>query len=182
MDRKKEQYIWNIIFFSSLLLGVIVTNILFQDQASTTNLWSFDPHSISYSQLPKGEYFVYLLFHRGKQLLGIILLLCLTNIQIGVGIPVFLFLFAISSFLSLETMRMGIKGVFLSLLYLFPHYFCYGGSLYSFWRMRDRESTSYQRIFLFIVGIGIWFFGCYTEAFWNVDFVWNIMKRWFLEK
>lgn len=182
MDRKKEQYIWKIIFFSSLLLGVIITNILFREQAGTTNLWSFDPHSISYSQLPKSEYFVFLLFHRGKQLLGIILLLGLTNIQIGVGIPVFLFLFSISSFLSLETMRMGIQGVFLSILYLFPHYFCYGGSLYSFWKMRDREQNSYQRMALFLFGILIWFFGCYTEAFWNVDFVWNIMKRWFLEK
>lgn len=182
MDRKKEQYIWKFIFFSSLLLGVIITNMLFKDQAGTTNLWSFDPNSISYSQLPKSEYFMFLLFHRGKQLFGILILLFLTNIQIGIGVPVFLFLFCISSFLSLETMRMGIQGVLLSVLYLFPHYFCYGGTLYSFWNMRNRERNYYQRIFLFLFGIGIWFFGCYTEAFWNVDFVWNIMKRWFLEK
>lgn len=179
MDRKREQYIWKFIFFSSLLLGVILTNVLFREQADTTNLWSFDPHSISYSQLPKEEYFVFLLFHRGKQLVGILILLFLTNIQIGIGIPIFLFLFSISSFLSLETMRIGIQGIFLSMLYLFPHYFCYGGTLYSFWKMGNRERNSYQRIGLFLLGIGLWLFGCYTEAFWNVDFVSNVMKRWF---
>lgn len=179
MERKREQFIWKIIFFSSLLLGVVVTNVLFQEQAGTTNLWSFDPYSISYNQLPKDEYFIFLLFHRGKQLMGILLLLFLTNVQIGIGIPVFLFLFSMSCFLSLETMRLGIVGVFFSIIYLFPHYFLYGGTLYNFWKMKHTTQNNYQKLVLFSMGIGIWIFGCYIEAFWNVDLVSNIMKRWF---
>lgn len=175
-QRQKTSYIWNIVFFTGLLFGALITNLFFQNQAGIMNLWSFDPYSmIETGELAKKQYLVFLLLRRGKQLLGILCLLFFTNRMIGVGIPLFLFAFSISSLCALETMRMGIVGAILGMLYLVPHYLCYGMGIYGISRFFSNQKQSYKRIVLLVGLCVLWGVGCYMEAFLNPE-----LMKWIL--
>lgn len=171
-QNQKTYYIWNILFVIGLLLGTFLTNIFFKNQAEISNLWSLDQYSvIATGDLPQKQYFVFLLLRRGKQLLAILCLLFLTNRMVGIGVPLFLFAFSTSSLFALETMRMGIAGVFLGILYLIPHYFFYGMGVYGLAILGKAQSKTYKKLIGLASIIGIWLIGCYIEAFWNPELV-----------
>ncbi|MBO8462872.1 MAG: hypothetical protein IAC13_02945 [Firmicutes bacterium] len=171
-ENQKTYYVWNILFFVGLLLGTFVTNLIFKNQTPFNDLWNMDQYQhITTGDLTEKQYFVFLILRRGKQLGMIFILFLLTNRALGVGIPLFLFSFSTSALLSLETMRMGLLGVGIGIVYLLPHYLCYGFSLCVFSKMGQRISQS--RTILLQVGviIGVWIIGCYLEAYWNPTLV-----------
>ena len=167
-ENQKTYYVWNIIFFVGLVLGTLITNLLFKNQSSFDVLWSVDQYqSIAMGELTQKQYFVFLLLRRGKQILGIFLLFLLTNRMIGIGTPIFLFAFSTSALLSLETMRMGLIGILFGILYLMPHYLCYGCGVYLFSKLGQRTHEKYKVLIQFFIILGIWSIGCYLEAYWN---------------
>lgn len=173
MDREQKLYrIWAILFLGGLLAGAFLTNIFFQNQAGIEQLWSLDHYdAITAGELEQKQYFIFLLLRRGKQLLCILLLFFFTNRMLGIGIPLFLFSFSASALLSLETMRLGIAGLFLSLSYLVPQYVCYGIGVYNLSRLGSGNKTSYQMIVGLFLTVFLFIMGCYLEAFWNPFFV-----------
>ena len=167
-QNQKLYQVWKIVFFSGIVLGAVLTNAFFKNQAGILELWSLDQyHALVEGELPQKQYFIFLLFRRGKQLFGILLLLFFTNRMIGISVPIFLFSFSTSALFALETMRMGIVGIFLAIIYLIPQYLLYGVGLYGLFQIGNKNEQNYQMILRLICIIGIWIFGCYIEAYWN---------------
>lgn len=173
MEQNEKVYqIWKVIFFTGIILGAFLTNLFFKNQAGISDLWNLDQYrTIAAGELPQKQYFIFLLFRRGKQLLGILLLFFFTNRFIGIGVPLFLFSFSTSALFALETMRIGIVGVLVSIVYLIPHYFVYGGALYGLFQIGEKQKKDYQMLLQLICIIGIWGLGCYIEAYWNPTLV-----------
>lgn len=167
-ENQKTYYVWNILFFVGLLLGTLVTNLMFKNEVPFNNLWSIDQYqNIATGELTQKQYFVFLILRRGKQLGMIFILFLLTNRMLGVGIPLFLFSFSTSALLSLETMRMGFVGIGIGIIYLIPHYVCYGFSISMFSKIGQRTQQNYKRMIQLGFVVGIWVIGCYMEAYWN---------------
>lgn len=167
-EKQKTSYVWNILFFVGLLLGAVTTNLIFKKQVPFDNLWNMDQYqNIAIGEFTQKQYFVFLILRRGKQFGMILLLFLLTNRMLGIGVPLFLFAFSTSALLSLETMRMGLLGVFLGVVYLIPHYICYGFGISMIARLGEKAQQSYKQTIPLLVAIGAWLIGCYIEAYWN---------------
>ena len=113
-------------FFGGIIAGSIAMNAYLASDVyllESLVLTSFDIREVM--QMARDKLFIYITLKRAKQLIVLLILLKLfppyfvtliSCVTLGVGL---------GGILSLETIHLGMKGIFLTLINLFPHYFFY---------------------------------------------------------
>ena len=132
--------------------------------------------------------FFYILFKRGKQYAFIYLGAYLLQPWIFLYSFAFCMAFFFGSMLSLQIVQMGIKGLVLVFMSLFPHFICYVITLLllikrNFYAQK-KEEMLYEQRHSFLFRFSIWFeitfiiLGCILESFINPSIMSGILNLW----
>lgn len=157
-----------------LFAGSLLVNFIFAGNASFDDLWNIDTLKITGIEiLATREYFIYILLKRFKQFGILFALLALTDSMIILWILSGGFAVCLGALLSLETMRMGFRGILLSVCYFFPHYICYLGIMAILMR-RISEPDHRKQLSVFAqcsILLLLLLAGCLLEAYMNPIFL-----------
>ena len=184
----KEKFFSGLWLIIGLILGSLFTNFIYQDylsyggQVKSLVFHNQKLYSASVSL------FSYILFKRGKQYAVLYLAGYLLKSWIFLYTFTFGMAFFLGSMLSLQIIQMGIKGLFLVLVSLFPHFICYTISLIfmvkrNFMEEKKEEilyekSNSFFLRFSILFEITFMILGCIMESFINPSIMSEIMKLW----
>ena len=159
---EKEKFFSGLWIIIGLIFGSVFTNFVYQDYLAyggtvrSLVLNNTDLYKASISL------FFYILFKRGKQYAFIYLGAYLLQPWIFLYSFAFCMAFFFGSMLSLQIVQMGIKGLVLVFMSLFPHFICYS----------------------FLFRFSIWFeitfiiLGCILESFINPSIMSGILNLW----
>ena len=175
MERKK--FFIGVFVLTGLVLGSLFTNAVYKDyleyggQMDSLVLSGKGLYISGSSLLP------YILFKRGKQY-GILFLIgfILKPVVLLYG-GLFCLSFFLGSILSLQVMNLGIAGLLIVILSLFPHYICYGGSMYLLYQRNVRDEKkeeitfdtghSFLKKFSIHLELILLVLGCFLESYVN---------------
>ena len=175
MERKK--FFIGVFVLTGLVLGSLFTNAVYKDyleyggQMDSLVLSGKGLYISGSSLLP------YILFKRGKQY-GILFLIgfILKPVVLLYG-GLFSLSFFLGSILSLQVMNLGIAGLLIVILSLFPHYICYGGSMYLLYQRNVRDEKkeeitfdtghSFLNKFSIHLELILLVLGCFLESYVN---------------
>ena len=175
MERKK--FFIGVFVLTGLVLGSLFTNVVYKDyleyggQMDSLVLSGKGLYISGSSLLP------YILFKRGKQY-GILFLtgFILKPVVLLYG-GLFCLSFFLGSILSLQVMNLGIAGLLIVILSLFPHYICYGGSMYLLYQRNVRDEKkeeitfdkghSFLKKFSIHLELILLVLGCFLESYVN---------------
>lgn len=182
----KEKFFSGLWIIIGLILGSLFTNFVYQDylayggQVRSLVLNNQKLYSASSSL------FFYIIFKRGKQYA----ILCLAGYLLRPWFFLYGFTFSLAFFLgsmlSLQIIQMGMKGLCLALISLFPHFICYIISIILVIKRnfkkeeeilcenRDSFFLKYSILFEIIFMI----LGCILESFVNPSLMAGILKLW----
>ena len=184
----KEKFFSGLWIIIGLILGSLFTNFVYQDylayggQVRSLVLKNQKLYSASISL------FFYIIFKRGKQYA----ILCLAGYLLRPWFFLYGFTFSLAFFLgsmlSLQIIQMGMKGLFLVLISLFPQFICYIISIIllikrNFYAQK-KEEMIYEERYSFFLRFSILFeitfmiLGCILESFINPSIVSGILKLW----
>lgn len=184
----KEKFFSGLWIIIGLILGSLFTNFVYQDyiayggQVRSLVFHNEKLYSASVSL------FFYILFKRGKQYA----ILYLAGYLLKPWIFLYGFTLCISFFLgsmlSLQIIQMGMKGLCLVLISLFPHFICYGISMIRMIKRNfmeeKKEEMLYKTSNFFLQRFSVLFelifmiLGCILESFINPLIMSEIMKLW----
>lgn len=186
MDR--EKFFSGLWIIAGLILGSLFTNFVYQDylayggQVRSLVFHNQKLYSVSMSL------FFYILFKRVKQYAMIYLAGYLLKPWIFLYGFTFSMAFFLGSMLSLQIIQMGMKGLCLVLMSLFPHFIFYGISLVllikrNFMDEKKEEmlyetSNSFLLRFSIVFEITFMILGCIMESFINPSIMSGILKLW----
>ena len=174
---EKEKFFSGLWIIIGLIFGSVFTNFVYQDYLAyggtvrSLVLNNTDLYKASISL------FFYILFKRGKQYAFIFLYSF-----------AFCMAFFFGSMLSLQIVQMGIKGLVLVFMSLFPHFICYVITLLllikrNFYAQK-KEEMLYEQRHSFLFRFSIWFeitfiiLGCILESFINPSIMSGILNLW----
>ena len=185
---EKEKFFSGLWMILGLILGSLFTNFVYQDYIAyggavkSLVLNNTDLYKASSSL------FFYILFKRGKQYAVTYLAAYLLQPWIFLYGFVFCMSFFLGSILSLQIVQMGIKGLILVFMSLFPHFICYAISLMllirrNFYTEKKEEMLYKQRHssllhFSILFEIIFVILGCILESFLNLSIMSRILKLW----
>ena len=172
---EKEKFFSGLWIIIGLIFGSVFTNFVYQDYLAyggtvrSLVLNNTDLYKASISL------FFYILFKRGKQYAFIYLGAYLLQPWIFLYSFAFCMAFFFGSMLSLQIVQMGIKGLVLVFMSLFPHFICYVITLLL---------LIYEQRHSFLFRFSIWFeitfiiLGCILESFINPSIMSGILNLW----
>mgnify|MGYP006932717013 CR=1 FL=1 len=158
---EKEKFFSGLWIIIGLIFGSVFTNFVYQDYLAyggtvrSLVLNNTDLYKASISL------FFYILFKRGKQYAFIYLGAYLLQPWIFLYSFAFCMAFFFGSMLSLQIVQMGIKGLVLVFMSLFPHFICYVITLLllikrNFYAQK-KEEMLYEQRHSFLFRFSIWF-------------------------
>ena len=185
---EKEKFFSGLWIIIGLIFGSVFTNFVYQDYLAyggtvrSLVLKNTDLYKASISL------FFYILFKRGKQYAFIYLGAYLLQPWIFLYSFAFCMAFFFGSMLSLQIVQMGIKGLVLVFMSLFPHFICYVITLLllikrNFYAQK-KEEMLYEQRHSFLFRFSIWFeitfiiLGCILESFINPSIMSGILNLW----
>ena len=185
---EREKFFSGLWIMIGLIIGSVFTNFVYQDYIAyggtekTLILNNTDLYKASI------HLFFYILFKRTKQYAIIYLAGYLLQPWIFLYGFVFCMMFFLGSILSLQIIQMGMKGLFLVLISLFPQFICYIISIIllikrNFYAQK-KEEMIYEERYSFFLRFSILFeitfmiLGCILESFINPSIVSGILKLW----
>lgn len=184
----KEKFFSGLWIIAGLVIGSLFTNYVYQDylayggQIKSLVLHNEKLYSASISL------FVYILFKRIKQYAMIYLAGYLLKPWIFLYGFTFCMAFFLGSMLSLQIIQMGIKGLCLVIISLFPHFIFYGMSLILLIKRNFQEekkeemlyetSNSFLLRFSILFEITFMILGCIMESFVSPSIMSGILKLW----
>ena len=184
----KEKFFSGLWIIAGLILGSLFTNFIYQDylaygeQVQYLVFHNQKLHSASMSL------FFYILFKRVKQYAMIYLAGYLLKPWIFLYGFTFSMAFFLGSMLSLQIIQMGMRGLFLVLLSLFPQFILYGMSLILLikrnFQEEKKEEMLYETSSSFLLRYSILFeiifmiLGCILESFVNPSIMSGMLKLW----
>lgn len=183
----KEKFFSGLWIIIGLIIGSLFTNFVYQDylayggQVKSLVLNNQKLYSASISL------FFYILFKRGKQYA----ILCLAGYLLRPWVFLYGFTFSMAFFLgsmlSLQIIQMGMKGLCLVLISLFPHFICYVISIILQMKRnfkKEKEEILYGKRDFFFLRYSILFeiifiiLGCILESFINPSIMAGVLKLW----
>ena len=185
---EKEKFFSGLWVIIGLILGSLFTNFVYQNYIAyggtvkSLVLNNADLYKASASL------FFYILFKRGKQYAFTYLAAYLLQPWIFLYGFAFCMAFFLGSMLSLQIVQMGIKGLILVFMSLFPHFICYAISLMLLIKRNfydeKKEEMLYEQRHSFLLRFSILFeisfmiLGCILESFMNPSIMSGILKLW----
>lgn len=185
---EKEKFFSGLWIIIGLIFGSVFTNFVYQDYLAyggtvrSLVLNNTDLYKCKYSL------FFYILFKMGKTICiylsgGISFATLDFFIQFCICMAFFF-----GSMLSLQIVQMGIKGLVLVFMSLFPHFICYVITLLllikrNFYAQK-KEEMLYEQRHSFLFRFSIWFeitfiiLGCILESFINPSIMSGILNLW----
>lgn len=173
---------WLVSLFAGIILGTIVTNILEYMAPQALTVFVVDQYVIA-AQLVEHQkdWIWYLLRQRGLQIL---LVAGVGMFSHSVFLPILVLFFCgyvWGMLLSLETMRLGIQGLFLAISCFLPHGICYGGAFVCLFMGKEtmRQETKAgggRRILWLLVMLLLVMGGIGMEIFLSPDLI-----QWILQ-
>ena len=184
----KEKFFSGLWIIIGLILGSLFTNFVYQDYlAYGGQVQSLVFHNQKLYSASMSLFF-YILFKRAKQYAMIYLAGYLLKPWIFLYGFTFCMAFFLGSMLSLQIIQMGMKGLCLVLVSLFPHFILYGMSLVllikrNFAEEKKEEmlyetSSSFLLRFSILFEITFMILGCILESFMNPSIMSGILKLW----
>lgn len=184
----KEKFFSGLWIIAGLILGSLFTNFVYQDylayggQVKSLVFHNEKLYSASISL------FFYIFFKRIKQYAMIYLAGYLLKPWIFLYGFTFCTAFFLGSMLSLQIIQMGIRGLCLVILSLFPHFILYGMSLILLVKRNfieeKKEEMLYETSSYFLLRFSILFeitfmiLGCILESFVSPSIMSGILKLW----
>ena len=176
---EKEKFFSGLWIIIGLIFGSVFTNFVYQDYLA---------YGGTVRSLVLNNTDLYILFKRGKQYAFIYLGAYLLQPWIFLYSFAFCMAFFFGSMLSLQIVQMGIKGLVLVFMSLFPHFICYVITLLllikrNFYAQK-KEEMLYEQRHSFLFRFSIWFeitfiiLGCILESFINPSIMSGILKLW----
>lgn len=154
MDEKKMSWIL-ICIFLGIISGTVCANLMQRTQPELLYAFAVDPYITAMQTSERKGFAQYLLQQRGLQGIGV-LLICLFCNSLFLAV-----LFALSGgfvwgmILSIETMRLGIQGLFMGIACFLPHGVCYAAAVWLFLfgkeEIRQNTDTSVRSRMLWIM-------------------------------
>ena len=184
----KEKFFSGLWIIVGLIVGSLFTNFVYQDYiAYGGQVRSLVFHNEKlYSA--SASLFFYILFKRGKQYAFLYLAGYLLKPWIFLYGLTLCMSFFLGSMLSLQIIQMGIKGLCLVLISLFPHFICYGISIIRMVKRNFEEekkeemlyetSSSFLSRFSILFEITFMILGCILESFISPSIMSGILELW----
>lgn len=185
---EKEKFFSGLWIIVGLIFGSMLTNFIYNDYIAyggtvkSLVLNNTDLYKASTSL------FFYILFKRVKQYAIIYLAGYLLQPWIFLYGSAFCMAFFLGSMLSLQIIQMGMKGLVLVLMSLFPHFICYTIVFillvkYNFLAEKKEEilydkSDSFLLRYRILLEITFMILGCILESFINPMIMSGILKLW----
>lgn len=164
----KKIFLW--VYYGGLIAGILLMNYAFMNQPDFVGelierFWNLDKFQL----ISKDEFFFYVLFMRGKQI--VFLLLCylfFPRYLMLILLNVY-FSFCLGGLLSLEAYYQGLRGILYGVCYFFPHFLCYGLIYYLAFR---QAGTGRNKLFAngkkaVAVSLFLCLIGCLLESYVN---------------
>lgn len=185
---EKEKFFSGLWVIIGLVLGSLFTNFVYQDYIAyggTVNSLVLNNVNLYKASI---SLFLYILFKRAKQYAITYLAAYFIQPWIFLYGFVFCMAFFLGSMLSLQIVQMGIKGLILVFMSLFPQFICYMITFMllvkrNFYNEKKEEMLYEQRhFFLFrfsiLFEITFMILGCIMESFINPSIMSGILKLW----
>ncbi len=184
----KEKFISGLWIIAGLILGSLFTNFIYQDYLAYGGQVQYLVFHNQKLYSASMSLFFYILFKRVKQYAMIYLAGYLLKPWIFLYGFTFSMAFFLGSMLSLQIIQMGMRGLFLVLLSLFPQFILYGMSLILLikrnFQEEKKEEMLYETSSSFLLRYSILFeiifmiLGCILESFINPSIMSGMLKLW----
>lgn len=174
-------------FLLCFVLGIFGANLLSKGTGGAAGWNSYWMESLRYQEIGGTELF-YFIFGERIPLFFLFLLLSFTNLSVALGIAYVGWQgFCAGTLMSSAVMAYGIKGIFLILVGMFPHYIFYFLLYFGYlWLMRERkngqrlpQTAGKRRLLFFLAGLLFFFLfitGIFLESYVNPFFVKKYLK------
>lgn len=128
-------------FLACFVAGILVTNILQQKDVGVRGWSGYWLENLRYQEIDGTELFYFILRER-MPISFLFLLMAFTNLAMAFGaIYIGWQGFCAGTLMSSAVIAYGIKGIFLVLAGMFPHYLCYFFAYFAYlWLMRQRKN------------------------------------------
>ena len=183
----KEKFFSGLWIIAGLILGSLFTNFIYQDYLAYGGQVQYLVFHNQKLYSASMSLFFYILFKRVKQYAMIYLAGYLLKPWIFLYGFTFSMAFFLGSMLSLQIIQMGMRGLFLVLLSLFPQFILYGMSLILLikrnFQEEKKEEMLYETSSSFLLRYSILFeiifmiLGCILESFINPSIINTITDR-----
>lgn len=184
----KEKFFSGLWIIAGLILGSLFTNFIYQDYLAYGGQVQYLVFHNQKLYSASMSLFFYILFKRVKQYAMIYLAGYLLKLWIFLYGFTFSMAFFLGSMLSLQIIQMGMRGLFLVLLSLFPQFILYGMSLILLikrnFQEEKKEEMLYETSSSFLLRYSILFeiifmiLGCILESFINPSIMSGMLKLW----
>ena len=184
----KEKFFSGLWIIAGLILGSLFTNFIYQDYLAYGGQVQYLVFHNQKLYSASMSLFFYILFKRVKQYAMIYLAGYLLKPWIFLYGFTFSMAFFLGSMLSLQIIQMGMRGLFLVLLSLFPQFILYGMSLILLikrnFQEEKKEEMLYETSSSFLLRYRILFeiifiiLGCILESFINPSIMSGMLKLW----
>ena len=184
----KEKFFSGLWIIAGLILGSLFTNFIYQDYLAYGEQVQYLVFHNQKLYSASMSLFFYILFKRVKQYAMIYLAGYLLKPWIFLYGFTFSMAFFLGSMLSLQIIQMGMRGLFLVLLSLFPQFILYGMSLILLikrnFQEEKKEEMLYESSSSFLLRYSILFeiifmiLGCILESFINPSIMSGMLKLW----
>ena len=184
----KEKFFSGLWIIAGLILGSLFTNFIYQDYLAYGEQVQYLVFHNQKLYSASMSLFFYILFKRVKQYAMIYLAGYLLKPWIFLYGFTFSMAFFLGSMLSLQIIQMGMRGLFLVLLSLFPQFILYGMSLILLikrnFQEEKKEEMLYETSSSFLLRYSILFeiifmiLGCILESFINPSIMSGMLKLW----
>ena len=184
----KEKFFSGLWIIAGLILGSLFTNFIYQDYLAYGGQVQYLVFHNQKLYSASMSLFFYILFKRVKQYAMIYLAGYLLKSWIFLYGFTFSMAFFLGSMLSLQIIQMGMRGLFLVLLSLFPQFILYGMSLILLikrnFQEEKKEEMLYETSSSFLLRYSILFeiifiiLGCILESFINPSIMSGMLKLW----
>jgi len=184
----KEKFFSGLWIIAGLILGSLFTNFIYQDYLAYGEQVQYLVFHNQKLYSASMSLFFYILFKRVKQYAMIYLAGYLLKPWIFLYGFTFSMAFFLGSMLSLQIIQMGMRGLFLVLLSLFPQFILYGMSLILLikrnFQEEKKEEMLYETSSSFLLRYSILFeiifmiLGCILESFVNPSIMSGMLKLW----
>lgn len=184
----KEKFFSGLWIIAGLILGSLFTNFIYQDYLTYGGQVQYLVFHNQKLYSASMSLFFYILFKRVKQYAMIYLAGYLLKPWIFLYGFTFSMAFFLGSMLSLQIIQMGMRGLFLVLLSLFPQFILYGMSLILLikrnFQEEKKEEMLYETSSSFLLRYSILFeiifiiLGCILESFINPSIMSGMLKLW----
>lgn len=172
---------------AGILIGSITSNVFILYHRDLLSLFTLEIFNVQgITEISKTHLLFYVGWKRIKQFFILACLCVFTKPIIVLSLGAFILGIVFGAFLSLETMNLGLQGIFTACMYLLPQYIFYGygyGMAVKYYGQQNvnenkfwEKKTKEKKFIFFLIELCILVVGCLAEAYINPIFIKNFSQ------